>query len=94
MHKITGGFNVTPVYFSKTSSMLFILLDKVNTEGVVGSVGFMSAILPWAYPVTLIKVREDSDEPLRDSSGMCIRSKPGTFRHSKRVKESTNKCIV
>ncbi|XP_014671032.1 PREDICTED: long-chain fatty acid transport protein 1-like [Priapulus caudatus] len=49
----------------------------VNSEGVVGAVGFTSVIVPWAYPITLVRVKPGTDEPQRDRDGMCVRSQPG-----------------
>lgn len=48
----------------------------MNTEGRQGAVGFTSVLLPFVYPVRLIKVNE-SGEVLRDGNGLCILCKPG-----------------
>ena len=47
--------------------------DAVNTDNTVGAVGFTTRLAPRLYPVMLIKVDDDTAEPLRDRDGMCIR---------------------
>lgn len=54
---------------------LFYLLS-VNFDGRVGAVGFVSLIAPAVYPVALIKVNEETGEPIRGDDGLCIRCKP------------------
>ncbi|XP_032779138.2 long-chain fatty acid transport protein 4 isoform X1 [Daphnia magna] len=49
----------------------------INFDGRVGAVGFVSMIAPSVYPVALIKVNEDTGEPIRGEDGLCIRCKPG-----------------
>ncbi|KZS18456.1 Bile acyl-CoA synthetase [Daphnia magna] len=49
----------------------------INFDGRVGAVGFVSMIAPSIYPVALIKVTEDTGEPIRGEDGLCIRCKPG-----------------
>ncbi|ESP05040.1 hypothetical protein LOTGIDRAFT_205996 [Lottia gigantea] len=49
----------------------------INFENKVGAVGFLTRILPFLYPVTLIRVNEQTGEPLRDRNGLCIFAKPG-----------------
>ncbi|XP_072015110.1 long-chain fatty acid transport protein 1-like [Amphiura filiformis] len=51
--------------------------NVVNMDGRVGAIGFNSRILPSFYPVSLIKVDEDTGEVIRDSNGLCIACKPG-----------------
>ena len=43
----------------------------------MGAIGFVSMIAPSVYPVALIKVDENSGEPIRGEDGLCIRCKPG-----------------
>ncbi|XP_073909598.1 long-chain fatty acid transport protein 1 isoform X3 [Castor canadensis] len=43
----------------------------------VGSCGFNSRILTHVYPIRLVKVNEDTMEPLRDAQGLCIPCQPG-----------------
>jgi solute carrier family 27 fatty acid transporter 1/4 len=49
----------------------------INMEGKVGAVGFKSLILPSVLPVILIKVDEETGEPIRDKDGLCIECEPG-----------------
>ncbi|KAM3171271.1 hypothetical protein ACTXT7_016957 [Hymenolepis weldensis] len=43
-----------------------------NTQNRVGSLGFSSIILPWAYPVLLVKTDAETGEVLRDpKTGLC-----------------------
>lgn len=48
----------------------------INFDGRVGAVGFVSLIAPAVYPVALIKVDQDTGEPIRGPDGLCIRCKP------------------
>ncbi|ERE89029.1 long-chain fatty acid transport protein 1 [Cricetulus griseus] len=48
-----------------------------NMDGKVGSCGFNSRILTHVYPIRLVKVNEDTMEPLRDAQGLCIPCQPG-----------------
>ena len=54
----------------------------MSLDDKAGSCGFVSRALPrWImkrlYPVSLIKVNEESGEPLRDSKGMAMHCEPG-----------------
>lgn len=46
-------------------------------DGKPGACGFVPVILRHALPVYLIKVNEETGEPLRDKNGLCIMCKPG-----------------
>ncbi|MEE6505623.1 hypothetical protein FKM82_005593 [Ascaphus truei] len=48
-----------------------------NFDNNVGSCGFNSRILPFVYPIRLMKVNEDTMELIRDPAGLCIPCKPG-----------------
>lgn len=37
-----------------------------------GSCGFISRIIPAVYPVALIKIDEQTNEPVRDEDGLCV----------------------
>ncbi|CAH1133152.1 unnamed protein product [Ceutorhynchus assimilis] len=53
----------------------------VNTDNTVGSIGFISRIIPQIYPISIIKVDEQG-EPLRDARGLCRTcepNEPGVF---------------
>lgn len=51
--------------------------NVINLDNKVGSVGFISRIAPSVYPVSLIKMNPDTEEPVRDQNGLCIICKPG-----------------
>ena len=42
-----------------------------NTTGKVGAVGFLSVLVPAVYPVKIIRIDPDTNEPVRNSSGLC-----------------------
>ena len=42
-----------------------------NIMGKVGSVGFLSVLVPAAYPLQIICIDPDTNEPIRNSSGYC-----------------------
>uniref|UniRef100_A0A5K3EPR7 Long-chain-fatty-acid--CoA ligase n=1 Tax=Mesocestoides corti TaxID=53468 RepID=A0A5K3EPR7_MESCO len=47
--------------------------NLANSENKVGSLGFTSIILPWAYPVILVKTDLETGEVVRDpKTGLCI----------------------
>ncbi|XP_048450755.1 long-chain fatty acid transport protein 4-like, partial [Rhincodon typus] len=48
-----------------------------NFDNKVGSCGFNSRILPFVYPIRLVKVNEDTMELVRGPDGVCIPCKPG-----------------
>ena len=50
--------------------------NVLNIESKPGSVGFTSVLLPFVYPVSLIRVDEEG-EPLRAESGLCVACRPG-----------------
>ena len=50
--------------------------NVLNIDSKPGSVGFTSVLLPFVYPVSLIRVDEEG-EPVRDKSGLCIMCRPG-----------------
>ncbi|KAM7542957.1 hypothetical protein Aperf_G00000005115 [Anoplocephala perfoliata] len=63
-------FNIKQIgeYYGATESNS----NLANTENKVGSLGFSSIILPWAYPVLLIKTDPETGEVLRDpKTGLC-----------------------
>ena len=43
----------------------------LNTTGKVGAVGFLSVLVPAAYPIKIIRIDPDTNEPVRNSSGLC-----------------------
>jgi len=55
-----------------------VLVDTaVNSDCHPGAVGFRTRILPFLYPLTLIRVNESTNEPIRDCRGLCIRCESG-----------------
>lgn len=48
----------------------------MNIDNTVGAIGFVSRIIPWIYPISIIKVDEVTGEPVRDARGLCIVCKP------------------
>lgn len=48
----------------------------VNIDSTVGSIGFVSRILPQVYPISIIKADPDTGEPIRDKNGLCQECKP------------------
>jgi solute carrier family 27 fatty acid transporter 1/4 len=56
--------------------------NVVNFSNQAGACGFISQILPAfltdiLYPVSLVKMDEDSGRPVRVASGRCVRCRPG-----------------
>ncbi|KAJ8921036.1 hypothetical protein NQ315_015832, partial [Exocentrus adspersus] len=54
----------------------------VNVDNTVGSIGFMSRIIPAVYPISVIKVDPHTGEPVRDARGLCMPcapNEPGVF---------------
>ena len=43
----------------------------------MGAVGAVSLIAPSVFPLALIRVSEETGEPLRGKDGLCIRCQPG-----------------
>ncbi|XP_023020391.2 fatty acid transport protein 1 isoform X2 [Leptinotarsa decemlineata] len=48
----------------------------VNIDNTVGSIGFVSRIIPSVYPISIIKVDPYTGEPVRDAKGLCMPCKP------------------
>ncbi|KAG9354171.1 hypothetical protein JZ751_012295 [Albula glossodonta] len=48
-----------------------------NFDNKVGACGFNSQILPFIYPIRLVRVDEETMELLRGPDGVCIPCKPG-----------------
>ncbi|XP_031842232.1 fatty acid transport protein 3 [Nomia melanderi] len=51
--------------------------NLVNIDNKVGAVGFVPLCAGSLYPVALLKVDEETGEPLRGPDGLCVRCKPG-----------------
>lgn len=50
--------------------------NVLNIDSKMGSVGFTSVLLPFVYPVSLIRVDEEG-EIVRDARGLCVKCRPG-----------------
>ncbi|XP_061080046.1 long-chain fatty acid transport protein 1a [Conger conger] len=48
-----------------------------NMDGKVGACGFNSRILPYVYPIRLVKVEEETMALVRDREGLCVPCRPG-----------------
>lgn len=55
--------------------MMIIIL--VNIDNRVGAVGFVPKYASALYPVALLRVNEETGEPIRGPNGFCIPCKPG-----------------
>ncbi|KAJ8925470.1 hypothetical protein NQ315_009304 [Exocentrus adspersus] len=51
--------------------------NLMNIDGTLGAVGFVPRYASALYPVTLIRCDEDTNEPIRNENGFCIRCQPG-----------------
>lgn len=49
----------------------------VNIDNKIGAVGFLPLCAFALYPVALLKVHEDTGEPVRGPDGLCVRCQPG-----------------
>lgn len=67
MRSIKAGYMIVCIYFA------------VNMDGKPGACGFVPVILRHILPAYLIKVDEETGEPLRDENGLCIMCKPGKW---------------
>ncbi|OWR45591.1 long-chain fatty acid transport protein 1-like [Danaus plexippus] len=47
-----------------------------NSDGTPGAIGFISRIFPAVYPIAIIKVDQETGEPIRDSRGLCQLAQP------------------
>ncbi|XP_004929240.1 long-chain fatty acid transport protein 4 isoform X2 [Bombyx mori] len=47
-----------------------------NTDGTPGAIGFVSRIIPRVYPIAIIKVDQETGEPIRDQKGLCQLAEP------------------
>jgi solute carrier family 27 fatty acid transporter 1/4 len=48
----------------------------VNIDNTVGSIGFVSRILPQVYPISIIKADPETGDPIRGKNGLCQECKP------------------
>eukprot|EP00058_Branchiostoma_floridae_P009386 XP_002594874.1 hypothetical protein BRAFLDRAFT_86042 [Branchiostoma floridae] len=52
-------------------------VNIANVPGKIGACGFNSAIVPWFYPIRLVRVDEGTGELLRGPDGLCIPAQAG-----------------
>ncbi|RZF40359.1 hypothetical protein LSTR_LSTR008789 [Laodelphax striatellus] len=48
-----------------------------NIDNKIGSIGFVSRIIPSIYPISIIRIEPETGEPLRNKEGLCITCNPG-----------------
>ncbi|XP_047987565.1 long-chain fatty acid transport protein 4-like [Leguminivora glycinivorella] len=48
----------------------------VNIDSKPGAIGFVSRIIPKVYPIAIIKVDQETGEPIRDANGLCQLAQP------------------
>ncbi|XP_028039800.1 long-chain fatty acid transport protein 4-like [Bombyx mandarina] len=48
----------------------------VNIDNKTGAIGFVSRIIPAVYPIAILKVDQETGEPIRNSKGLCQLAKP------------------
>ncbi|XP_026756934.1 long-chain fatty acid transport protein 4-like [Galleria mellonella] len=48
----------------------------INIDNTPGAIGFVSRIIPSIYPIAIIKVDQDTGEPIRNKKGLCQLVKP------------------
>lgn len=59
--------------------MLLLCCILVNPDNVPGAIGFQSRILPFVYPVALVKVDLTTGLLIRNKRGLCMRCGPGKY---------------
>ncbi|XP_059059276.1 long-chain fatty acid transport protein 4-like isoform X2 [Achroia grisella] len=48
----------------------------INNDNTYGAIGFVSRVIPAIYPISIIKVDQDTGEPIRNRKGLCQLAKP------------------
>ncbi|XP_054281715.1 long-chain fatty acid transport protein 4-like [Macrosteles quadrilineatus] len=48
-----------------------------NIDNTEGAIGFVSRLVPSVYPISIIKVNQETGEPLRNKDGLCMTCQPG-----------------
>ncbi|KAJ0181724.1 hypothetical protein K1T71_002446 [Dendrolimus kikuchii] len=48
----------------------------VNIDNKTGAIGFVSRIIPAVYPIAILKVDQETGEPIRNSKGLCQLAQP------------------
>ena len=67
--EFTNRFQITQIseFYGATEENASLL----NTTGKLGAVGFLSVLVPAVYPMKIIRIDPDTNEPVRNSSGLC-----------------------
>ncbi|MBN3278882.1 S27A4 protein, partial [Polyodon spathula] len=73
--EFTSRFNVPQIAEFYGATECNCSLGNFNNK--VGACGFNSRILPFVYPIRLVKVDEETMELIRGPDGVCIPCKPG-----------------
>ncbi|XP_039706384.1 long-chain fatty acid transport protein 4-like [Pteropus medius] len=73
--KFSGRFNISQVaeFYGATECNCSL----GNFDSQVGACGFNSRILPFIYPIRLVRVNEDTMELIRGPDGVCLPCQPG-----------------
>ncbi|EFN85193.1 Long-chain fatty acid transport protein 1 [Harpegnathos saltator] len=73
----TEGNSNLVLSFSHGRLMEEFVQLAVNIDNTVGAVGFVPRYASVLYPVGLLRIDDETGEPLRGSDGFCIPCKPG-----------------
>ncbi|XP_012689593.2 long-chain fatty acid transport protein 4 [Clupea harengus] len=73
--EFTGRFNIPQIaeFYGATECNCSL----GNFDNKIGACGFNSRILPYVYPIRLVKVDEETMELIRGPDGVCIPCQPG-----------------
>ncbi|XP_037110528.1 very long-chain acyl-CoA synthetase-like [Syngnathus acus] len=67
-----GNIQILELYGATEGNIIFM-----NYCGKIGAVGRANFLFRWRYPFALIKYDVEEEQPLRDSSGLCIQVPEG-----------------
>jgi solute carrier family 27 (fatty acid transporter), member 1/4 len=45
---------------------------SVNVDNKEGAIGFVSRIIPNVYPIAILRVDQETGEPIRNKKGLCM----------------------
>lgn len=48
----------------------------MNIDNTPGAIGFVSRIIPQIYPISIIRVNQETGDPIRNKKGLCMPCKP------------------
>ena len=66
-------FNQTAEFYAATEGNTSV----INTKNKEGAVGYVPPLITKLYPLTIIKLDDDNETPLRQKNGLCIPCKSG-----------------